>query len=300
MKKPIPSFEWIVTLKCNYKCPYCYQQNKSKKHCSNETVDAVFNYLPTLKEAWLVKLIGGEPMIHPRFFEICEHIVDNGHNMCMTTNLSMPLEKLGKMVEICKNQLEYITASLHISQIQDIEKFVEKAFEFRKMLQQSTEFTITSVVTQDNFDKLKKVEEQCSKNDLKFRYQIMKDKNGYAQYPKIIETHIADKLISNTKILRNQSFRGTFCHTGELFFKIDVNGNVTRCYNMQPFFLMGNITKGNFQRFINTKPCLSGRCTCTVPANRYMIHYGNKVTKFVILKETFSGLLHNIKIKCFK
>lgn len=127
----------------------------------------------------------------------------------------------------------------------------------------------------------------------------MKDKKGYAQYSNNIETYIADKLISNTKILRNQNFMGTLCHTGELFFKIDVNGNVTRCYNMQPFFLMGNITKGNFKRFMNTKPCLSHRCTCTVPANRHMIRYGNKTNNFFVLKETFSGLVHNIKIKLF-
>ena len=78
MKDSISSFEWHITDICNYNCPYC-NQNHNKKHCSGQIIDKVIDFLPKLEGEWLIKLIGGEPSMHPRFFEICKRIVSSGH-----------------------------------------------------------------------------------------------------------------------------------------------------------------------------------------------------------------------------
>jgi len=297
MNDPIPSFEWIITHKCNYNCPYCCQSKSESKHCSDDIIDAVYNYLPAIEGGWLIKLIGGEPFIHPRFFEICKNIIKNGHELCTTTNFSCSMDKLEQLIEICGDNLNYITASLHVSQIKSVEKFIKKAIIFNSIKNSKTEFTVTSVVTEQNFDTLKEIENRLRNEGVKFNFQILKDGKHYTEYPLYIENYISDKLISNAKILRNKCYFGTICYTGKLFFKIDIKGNVTRCYNYQPFFNMGNLANGTFQQFAKPKPCLSLKCTCTVPANRNMIRYGRQSQKFNLLNETVKGLINNLKFR---
>ncbi len=135
MKEPRPSFEWQITSKCNYRCPYCCQARGDDnaavgRHCSDKVVDSVFKLIEDLPGCWLAKLIGGEPLIHPRFFEMCEKITGCGHELCTTTNFSLPLREFQRLIDICGEKLVTITASLHPDQVKSIDEFIDKATEF--------------------------------------------------------------------------------------------------------------------------------------------------------------------------
>lgn len=285
MKEPIPSFEWIITYRCNYKCPYCSQANNWKYHlnhghCSDKTIAAVFDLLPRLKGEWLIKLIGGEPLIHPRFFEICEKIVASGHRLCLTSNFSLPIEQYKKLINICGDKLASITASLHLSQVRDIDTFISKAAAFNNIKNPPTYFCTTTVMVEEEFDQLQCLARKLENEGVIFKFQPLKSQGKYLPYSSKVEDFLNGKMIKNTEIIRNKNLFGTLCHTGCLFFKIDVNGTVTRCYNMQPFYYLGNITNGTFRRFKQAKPCMARRCSCTVPANRNMIRFGSKAGAF--------------------
>jgi len=290
-KIPRPSLEWVITELCNYKCPYCCSEGRYG-HCSDDTIKAVYRLLYQLEGSWLIKLIGGEPMIHPRFFEICEKVVGLGHKLCMTTNLSLPLEKLARFIEICGDRLDYVTASMHLSQI-GIDEFVEKAIAFDSIKDPKTNFAVNSVVMEDNFEQLRAIEERLANRNVDFKYQIMKIRGKYTKYSENIENYISEKLISNTGKLRGKRLFGTYCHAGELFFRIEVNGDAVRCYSRQPHFYLGNVN-GTFRRYTEASPCLARRCTCTVPANRNMIRFGEKATASAITKMYLTGLLKNL------
>jgi len=283
--------EWVITELCNYRCAYCCSEGRHG-HCSGDTIKAVYNLLSQLEGSWLIKLIGGEPMIHPRFFEICEKVVGVGHKLCMTTNLSLPVEKLARFIEICGDRLDYVTASMHLSQV-GIDEFVEKAIAFNSRKNPATNFTVNSVVMEDNFDQLRAIEESLSSRNVDFKYQIMKIRGKYIKYSENIENYISEKLISNTEKLRGKRLFGTYCHAGELFFRIEVNGDAVRCYSRQPHFYLGNVN-GTFKRYPETRPCLAKRCTCTVPANRNMIRFGEKATASAIPKTYLTGLFKNL------
>jgi len=156
-KTPKPSLEWIITEQCNYNCPYCCFEGTGG-HCSDETIDAVFKLISNLEEEWLVKLVGGEPTIHPRFFDMCSAITGAGHKLCMTTNFSPSLAKLEKLISICGDRLQYITASMHLDQLRNRGDFIEKAQRFNSIKNSSTNFTVTSVITEDNFEKMEEIE----------------------------------------------------------------------------------------------------------------------------------------------
>ncbi len=295
MNEPRPSCEWSLTSKCNYACEYCYQRGTVKEHCSDETTDAVLELFSELPGSWLIKLVGGEPLIHPRFFEICETIVKNGHSLCTTTNFSLPMSRLQHLIDICGDNLETVTASLHLSQVKNIDDFIEKAVAFNSQKKRTTRFFVTSVAVEESFETLQSVERRLTERGVEFRYQALKLGDRYVTYhDKRIEQYIADKLIRNTNSIRNKSLFGVMCHTGELFFVIHVNGEVTRCYNMQPGYYLGHVANGDFTRFQGAKPCMARRCTCTVPANRNMIRYGQKADNFTILVSYLQGIWGNL------
>lgn len=279
MRPPTPNLEWQITDKCNYACSYCFQQH-SIKDCSQETINEVYKLLSTLDGVWLVKLIGGEPSLHPKFLEISKAIVESGHNICITTNFSQSIKKLKKFVDVCGKNLTYITASLHLSQIKNLDHFIDKANEFNKYIKKQTRFIVTSVLTHENKEALKEAEIKCSAAGISFKLQVLKTADGYYQYDKETERLLCNKTIIGTEKIRGFNSFGTICHTGRLFFRIRINGDVNRCFNYQPAYLMGNIAKGSFKRFSKSKPCMAKKCTCTVPVTSNMISFNHKAPAY--------------------
>lgn len=72
----------IIDSFCNLKCPYCFANDviqKNKDFISLEQFDHILDFIYNSKEN-RVGLIGGEPLLHPKFKEICEHIIKKTPN----------------------------------------------------------------------------------------------------------------------------------------------------------------------------------------------------------------------------
>ena len=298
MQIPTPSFEWQITSRCNYNCTYCCQGRSIKnkgENVSEDTINSMFRLFAELPGTWLIKLIGGEASIHPRFYEICRKISQTRNYLCMTTNFSTPLNKLKQLINITGDRLYSIGASVHLEQISSYKKFIEKAIAFNSMKHPTTDFLVTSVCTEKNFDLLKNVANTLENEGIRFEYQWLKSEGKYVEYPQQIEQFISNKLIVNLKNTKDAKLFGTLCHSGELFFRIDLDGSVRRCYNAQPLYDLGNINKGTFRRLKEAKPCMAKRCDCTTPANRGMILFGQKAGKYAIAKTYCESWLRRLR-----
>lgn len=270
MSDPIPGIEWDITQRCNYRCSYC-PQGSCGDHCSGKVVEKVLCLMSEFESGWLVKLIGGEAMLHPRFFEICRRIAGKGHNLCMSTNFSLPLDYYRRMYDICRDKLKFISASLHLGHANP-EKFIRKAVEFGSMTGGSVKLNIESVMTRENYNEVKRIGAMCREKGLQLKLQVKREGRQYVVYPREMEEYLSGRMMKNEANIRGRSFYGRMCYTGMYFFKIHVHGNVSRCYNPQPSgFDLGNIAEGTFERSREPKPCMSEVCTCTVPINRHMI-----------------------------
>lgn len=78
---------FTVTEICNIDCSYCYMggSNNTKGFSSFETIVEILENLKT-NHVQTIELTGGEPMIHPRIFDIVKYCNENFHYTNILTN----------------------------------------------------------------------------------------------------------------------------------------------------------------------------------------------------------------------
>ncbi|MEM2137003.1 MAG: radical SAM protein [Candidatus Methanomethylicia archaeon] len=78
---------WNFTNLCNLKCKHCYQ-NVEKALINELTLEEKFYALKQLEDAGVAAIAfsGGEPLIHPHFFQIAEKAVNMGFYTAIATN----------------------------------------------------------------------------------------------------------------------------------------------------------------------------------------------------------------------
>lgn len=85
-RKPI--VVWNITRRCNLKCVHCYSNSDAKFYPGElnwEQMNRVVEDLAAFKVP-AVLLSGGEPMIHPRFFDLARLVRSHGLRVTISTN----------------------------------------------------------------------------------------------------------------------------------------------------------------------------------------------------------------------
>jgi organic radical activating enzyme len=137
---------WISTMSCNYRCPYCYinitpdkyNNNSSLKYKdSNLTINKVNNLINNIilnyhdKKELDMTISGGEPTEITILFDIVTMLINkikNLKNLRIHTNFSKDINYWKKIVDIFKNNKTInfsIEASLHLDYINTKEKLYD-------------------------------------------------------------------------------------------------------------------------------------------------------------------------------
>jgi hypothetical protein len=85
-RKPI--VVWNITRRCNLRCVHCYSDSDAREYAgelTGEQCGAVIRDLASFGVP-AVLLSGGEPLVHPRFFEIASEARANGLRLTLSTN----------------------------------------------------------------------------------------------------------------------------------------------------------------------------------------------------------------------
>lgn len=86
-----PIVVWNITRRCNLKCAHCYSNSEARFYPGElnwEQMEAVVADLQQFKVP-AVLLSGGEPMIHPRFFDLASLVRSVGLRLTVSTNGTM-------------------------------------------------------------------------------------------------------------------------------------------------------------------------------------------------------------------
>ena len=90
-----------ITTKCNMKCSHCcYSCNKNGKHMTRSTWEEAIRYAADHDE--VISIGGGEPTLHPDFFEILRRCLWNFEYVWMATNGSRTktMRRLAKILDL--------------------------------------------------------------------------------------------------------------------------------------------------------------------------------------------------------
>mgnify|MGYP003628036426 CR=1 FL=1 len=83
-----PIVVWNITRTCNLRCIHCYSDSGAKQYPGElnwEQMQAVVDDLADYQIPSLL-LSGGEPLVHPRFFDLVKYASDKGLKLTISTN----------------------------------------------------------------------------------------------------------------------------------------------------------------------------------------------------------------------
>ncbi len=101
----------ILTKQCNQRCSYCFAESHLQSHTnpiSFLSEEAFSKYLDFLERSEIdqVRLIGGEPSLHPRFSEFIKAAYERGMKIVVFTNGLISTAALETMIQIPINKID--------------------------------------------------------------------------------------------------------------------------------------------------------------------------------------------------
>ena len=155
---------WLLGRYCNYKCSYCWTHGRSDKPDHRPT-DLCLKTIDSIKEqarsrgfnSFHFSLSGGEPTLHPGYFNILEHLYKDRKNcnytsIHMTTNLSRSRSWFNRYLDIAEHfDRASITASYHSEYIKNPERWAAKLLFLQNY---GIKITINMVMVPEKFAEL--------------------------------------------------------------------------------------------------------------------------------------------------
>ena len=218
------SIWWSISKQCNFRCPYCVQTDK---RVFKVDVDKVSKHLRTLMEKskfkkFQISLLGGEPCL----FDI-ETIIKNMSSdawslrVDLLTNFSLKdAEYYRHLQDLHPNTQVHICASCHISQIKDMDAWMQKVRDVGR------DIHAKFVIGDSNFEETKKVIDKYP--DIPMTFEGMRDSNHYPLFSSEIadfirrnndtQTDLIMKVhslnLANVDCWRRLAIRGEEVHSG--------------------------------------------------------------------------------------
>ncbi len=83
-----PVVVWNITRRCNLRCLHCYSDSDAREYPGELTFDECRTVIDDLAGYRIPGLLfsGGEPTIHPRFFDLAAYAVEKGLRITISTN----------------------------------------------------------------------------------------------------------------------------------------------------------------------------------------------------------------------
>lgn len=83
-----PIVVWNITRRCNLRCLHCYSDSEAREYPGELSLEQCRAVIDDLADFGVpaVLLSGGEPMIHPQFFELAGHARARGLRLTLSTN----------------------------------------------------------------------------------------------------------------------------------------------------------------------------------------------------------------------
>lgn len=216
----------FLTMACNYRCSYCINRFESsnglaRKHMTGaQWVDALNRLTHLERETGPipVTLQGGEPTLHPGFYEIVNG-VDRRIPLDVLTNLSFDVEEMIAKVDPARLRREAPYASIRVSYHPGQVNVEELFAKTHRLLEAGFSVGLFGVMHPDQVDHILAVQQQARNEGIDFRTKEFLgfahgQLHGMYKYPEACSLEVT---------------RTVMCRTTELL--MGPEGQVYRCHH---------------------------------------------------------------------
>ncbi len=262
------SFSWDLHFVCNYRCPYCWFDGKWGDLSK-------FNLYPSLADvlkAWgrihdrygaaHIHLLGGEPLVYPRFPELIRAL-SRSHNVSCTTNLSVDVDEFLHDIDSARVRF---SPTFH-PRFADFDRFVSRLLKLQGQGLAAAKVGYLAYPPQiPDFESFRKrfAAHGIALVAMTFwgDYGGISFPAGYSQEEKsIIEPYLADRDGEKFQ-LEPKKVKGMLCGAGQRYAVVKPDGAVVRCGGSSVSQSMGNLFDDHFALADQPQPCVSDHCPC--------------------------------------
>lgn len=253
---------WHLTAQCNYHCSYCFDQKKDVPQFKYDLEQclSVVEWLQGQFGHLQVNFTGGEPTIHPLFFDLAGGISKTENVVFVVTNLSKPFQKFKEA--IVNPALCWINASFHTEKAAII-PFAYKVGEFHEagFNISCSQVLYPPFIREAIFNRQRFNQELP---DVYFGFNVFYGLYDGKVYPEAYSQEERELLAENgidleSRIEKTEVRHYQFCRAGKDFIAIAPNGKVKRCTSFAP---LREEEFPFFSLFDVPFPCPFDKCLC--------------------------------------
>jgi SynChlorMet cassette radical SAM/SPASM protein ScmF len=131
---PLTQIYFYLTKGCNLRCRHCWIQPEFEEGASRYPALDIASFRQCIEEALPlglkgVKLTGGEPFLHPKIFDILEHIREKKLSLTVETNAVLCTAEIVQAIIACKNPFVAVSLDGPDAQIHEWVRQVKGSFE---------------------------------------------------------------------------------------------------------------------------------------------------------------------------
>ena len=314
--------QWHITHLCNLRCKHCYQEeynNHMKREDFYMILDRIEDYLADKSLYPQINLTGGEPLLHPDFFEFLEEIVKRKIRFSILTNGTMIDKGTAKKIKYYNP----IFVQISLDGTKDTHDSIRGEGNFEKALEgidnlkeQGVKVLVSFTAQKSNYTEFKDLAKICKKHNvdkLWWDRVVTDDNNLYLSTDEFKELvlncntlihgfHPFQRydFVSNQRSLQCLGTEdcGYHCSVGKGLIIILADGSVMPCRRLP--FVIGNIKENSLSEIIHNSHLMKELSDFYAPKECYGCKDLNRCyggSRCVTYAQT--GELYKKDINCF-
>ena len=223
----------FLTLGCNLNCSYCINwfdaKRRAGKLMSGRDWLRGLNRLVSRPDL-PVSLQGGEPSLHPDFYDIINGLRSD-LNIDILTNLQFDVDEFMASVAPERVRRDAPYASIRVSYHPEVMDLIETKAKVLKMLERGYSVGIWAVRHPAQVDEIERARDECVKDGIDFRFKEFLGVHdgelfGQYKYPDAVSAHETDAAEGDETAIEGKRVE---CRASELI--IGPVGDVYRCHS---------------------------------------------------------------------
>ena len=270
--------QWHITHLCNLRCKHCYQEeynNHMKKEDFYIILDRLENWLRGKDLVPQINLTGGEPLLHPNFFEFLEEITKRKFRFSILTNGTMIDKGTAKKIKYYNP----LFVQISLDGIKETHDNIRGNGNFEKALQgidnlksEGVKVLVSFTAQKSNYKDFKELAKICQNHKvdkLWWDRVVTEDENLYLsteQFKELVK--VSNNLIHGFHLFQNYSCVtnqrslqcigtkdcGYRCNAGKGLIIILADGSLMPCRRLP--FVIGNIKEDELESIIKGSPIM--------------------------------------------